>query len=98
MTAARRHAWPLIVAALLVGAGCSDADPGDAVATACKRDGSPERQCECRADITRSSVTEEDARGFAAYVRDSAPAPDAAAKLRYDAVLLAVTARCLTVD
>lgn len=95
MTDAQRHALPLITAALFILTACSDS-PGDAVAAACKRDGSPDKQCECRAEITRSSVTEEDAKGFAAYVRDSAKAPDAAAKARYDAVLLAVTARCLS--
>ncbi len=98
MTDTRRHALPLIAAALLLLTACGDeTGPADAVAQACKRDGSPEKQCQCRADITRSSVPEEDARSFVAYVRDSAKAPDAAAKTRYDAVLLAVTARCLSV-
>ncbi len=97
MTDTRRHALPLIAAALLLLTACADADPAEAVETACKRDGSPEKQCRCRAEITRSSVPEEDARGFAAYVRDSAKAPDTAAKARYDAVLLAVTSRCLSV-
>ncbi len=97
MTDTRRHALPLLAAALFLLTACSDADPAEAVATACKRDGSPDRQCQCRAEIVRSSVPEEDAKGFVAYVRDSAQAPDAAAKIRYDAVLLAVTSRCLTV-
>ncbi len=101
MTDAPRPALPLITAVLLVTAAfilaaCSDS-PADAVAAACKRDGSSESQCQCRADITRSSVTEDDAKGFVAYVRDSAKAPDQAAKARYDAVLLAVTSRCLSV-
>lgn len=97
MTDAQRRALPLIAAALCLLAACSDS-PAEAVETACKRDGSPEKQCRCRAEIVRSSVPDEDAKGFAAYVRDSAKAPDAAAKARYDAVLLAVTARCLGVD
>lgn len=102
MTDTPRHALPLIATALfvlaapLLLAGCSDS-PADAVASTCKRDGSSETQCRCRADITRSSVPEEDAKGFVAYVRDSAKAPDQAAKARYDAVLLAVTSRCLGV-
>lgn len=96
MTDALRHALPMIAAALCLLTACSDS-PADAVASACKRDGSSEKQCQCRADITRSSVTEEDAKGFVAYVRDSAKAPDAPAKTRYDAVLLAVTSRCLGV-
>jgi len=101
MTDTPRRALPPIAAVLLLTvpvilAGCSDS-PADAVAATCKRDGSSESQCQCRADITRSSVPEDDAKGFVAYVRDSAKAPDQAAKARYDAVLLAVTSRCLGV-